>query len=105
MRLTAFFWFLEGKVGINQTAGDGNINSDKIQHREFVIVAEHHSEISHKQVFHAADDCSCQTGVVLRAENDRVHEDEAHKAGGDELNDEHWICPFRKGSNFFKIAF
>ena len=89
--MTAFFWLLEGKVGINQTAGDGNINSDKIQHGKFVIVAENHSDISNEEVFHAADDCSCQTGIVLSTENDRVHEDETHKAGGDELNDKHWI--------------
>lgn len=73
--------FPKRHVRVDERSRHAQIDADPVEPREDVIAADEHSDIRHTHVLQTADNCRRQRRVVLRAENRRVVENEAHHAG------------------------
>jgi hypothetical protein len=76
----------ERDVRIYQTADDTDVKACKVDPTEDVIAADDHAEIRYEQILEHADNGGSESRVVVCADNDRVHEEEAHQTGHKEID-------------------
>ena len=83
-------------MGVNQAAGDADVNAEEIQPREDVVPADEHAEVAGKDVLETPDDSGRQRGVGTRAEEDGQVQHRSHKRREYEIGDEAGIGPERE---------
>lgn len=68
----------EGDVGIHQASSDADVQTDEVGPGEDVVPTEHHPDVRHHDILDTPDDGGGERRVVLRAQHDGVHQNEAH---------------------------
>ena len=79
--------------GVDQTADNTDIQTDKVSQRILVVSTDDHASVGDDDVLQAADDGGGEGRVVAGAEDHGEHQDEAKHAGEEELRHKERVMP------------
>jgi len=91
-------------VGVDQAAGDADVDAEEIQPREDVVPADEHPEVAGEDVLEAPDDRGRERGVGARAEEDGEVQDRSHQRRECEVGDEAGVGPQRETRHALELA-